>query len=59
MGEKTNERKTYSVRLRPGVMKKVKLMAVEKEKPLSALLEEAIEDLIKKYDKERKGKGSR
>lgn len=56
--EKANERRTYSVRLRPDVMKKIKLMAVEEEKPLSALLEEAIDDLINKYGKERKGKGS-
>lgn len=57
MSEKTNERKTYSVRLRPDVMKKIKLMAVEEEKPLSAMLEEAIENLLKKYGKQTKGKG--
>jgi len=59
MSEKTNERKTYSVRLRPEVMKKVKLMAVEEEKPLAELLEEAIEDLMKKYGKGRKEKGTK
>jgi hypothetical protein len=44
-----SERKTFSVRLKPQTMKAVRLLSVEKEKPLSDLLEEAIADLLKKY----------
>lgn len=47
----TSERKTFSVRLRPEIMKKVKLLAVEEEKPLAELLEQAIEELLVKYRK--------
>lgn len=46
---KTGERKTFSVRLKPQTMKAIRLLSVEKEKPLSDLLEEAILDLLKKY----------
>lgn len=51
-----SERKTFSVRLQPETMKGVKLLAVEEEKALSELLEEAIEDLMKKYGKVKKVK---
>ncbi len=51
-----SERKTYSVRLLPETMKSVKLLSVNAEKPLSAMLEEAIEDLLKKYGVGEKGK---
>ncbi|HYA15535.1 MAG TPA: ribbon-helix-helix domain-containing protein [Syntrophales bacterium] len=42
------ERKTYSVRLMPDVMKSLKMLAVEKEITVSELLEEAIRDMLKK-----------
>jgi predicted DNA-binding protein len=42
------ERKTYSIRLKPDVMKSLKMLSVEKEMPLSDLLEEAIQDILKK-----------
>lgn len=45
-----SEKKTFSIRLQPEVMKKVRLLSVEKETSLSDLLEEAINDLIIKYD---------
>lgn len=51
-----SERKTFSVRLQPETMKGIKLLAVEEEKVLSELLEEAIEDLMKKYGKVKKVK---
>ena len=42
------ERRTYSVRLMPDVMKALKMLAVEKEITMSELLEEAISDILKK-----------
>jgi len=48
------ERKTFSVRLKPQTMKAIRLLSVEKEKPLSDLLEEAILDLLKKYVADKK-----
>ncbi len=44
-----SERKTFSVRLKPQSMKAIRFLSIEKEKPLSDLLEEAISDLLKKY----------
>jgi len=49
MKTKISERKTFSVRLKPQTMKAIRLLSVEKEKPLSDLLEEAILDLLKKH----------
>lgn len=43
------QRKTYSVRLYNEVMKEVRILAVKEETTLSALLEEAIKDLLKKH----------
>ncbi|MDA8089310.1 MAG: ribbon-helix-helix domain-containing protein [Nitrospiraceae bacterium] len=48
------ERRTYSVRLMPEIMKKLRFLAVESERPVSDLLEEAIEDLIKKNSPRKK-----
>ena len=42
------ERRTYSVRLMPDVMKALKMLAVEKEITVSELLEESIRDMLKK-----------
>lgn len=44
------KRRTYSVRLQPSVMKKLRHLAVEKEKTLSDLIEQAIEELLDKHD---------
>ena len=49
MKPKISERKTFSVRLKPQTMKAIRLLSVEKEKPLSDLLEEAILDLLRKH----------
>lgn len=54
MKTKISERKTFSVRLKPQTMKAIRLLSVEKEKPLSDLLEEAILDLLKKYVADKK-----
>lgn len=53
------DRRTYSVRLQPEIMKKLRFLAVESEKPVSELLEEAIVDLVAKHSKGRKGQKSR
>ena len=42
------ERQTYSVRVKPGVIDSLRHLAVDEHKPLSALLEQAIEDLLAK-----------
>ena len=39
---------TYYIK-KPGLIKRLKLLGVEKERDLSSLVTEAIEDLIKKY----------
>ncbi len=50
------ERRTYSVRLMPDIMKKLRFLAVESERPVSELLEEAINDLLKKHSAGKKTK---
>ena len=50
------ERRTYSVRLRPEVMKKLRFLAVEGERAVSELLEEAIDDLVAKHSPGKKAK---
>ncbi|MFZ2396322.1 MAG: ribbon-helix-helix domain-containing protein [Smithella sp.] len=47
----TLERKTYNTTLRIDLIKKLKILSAEKDKRQNDLLEEAIEDLCKKYDK--------
>ena len=47
-------RKQFSTKLKPELIKALKHLAVELEKPANYLLEEAIIDLLKKYGKEVK-----
>ena len=48
--ERSNFKKvTYYIK-DPALIKKLKLLGVEKERDLSSLVTEAIEDLIKKYE---------
>ena len=42
------DRKTYSMRVRPDIIKSLRMLAVEKEVTMSQLIEEAIQDLLKK-----------
>ena len=42
-------RKSYNTTLRAELMKKLRILAAEQEKRQNDLLEEAIEDLLKKY----------
>lgn len=48
------ERKNYNTTLRVDLIKKLKFLAVEEDGRVNDLLEEAIEDLLKKYKKKSK-----
>jgi predicted transcriptional regulator len=47
-------KKTFSTRIDTDRLKALKHLAVDEDKPIGALLEEAIEDLIKKYEKKKR-----
>jgi len=53
------ERKTFSVRIQPDVMKALRILAVEKEVTLSELLEEAIRAMLKKEGSGEKSKAKK
>ena len=44
-----NKRKMYNTTLDTDLLKKMKILAAQLEKRQNALLEEAIQDLLKKY----------
>ena len=48
-------RKTMTTRIDNDLQKEAKKLAIDLERPLNDLLEEAIEDLLKKYKKKSKG----
>jgi len=48
------EKKTFSTRIDAECLKALKHLAVDEDKSLGELLEEAIEDLIKKYEKKKR-----
>ena len=48
------KRKQFTTTLREDYLKKVKILAVEEDKSVNDLLEEALEWLLKKYEKQRK-----
>ncbi len=48
------EKKTFSTRIDSDRLKALKHLAVDEDRSISALLEEAIDDLIKKYEKKRR-----
>ena len=47
-------KKTFSTRIDADRLKALKHLAVDEDKSIGTLLEEAIEDLIQKYKKKRK-----
>jgi hypothetical protein len=49
------ERKNYNTTIRVDLIKKLKFLAVKEDVRANDLLEEAIEDLLKKYQKKDKG----
>lgn len=48
------ERKTYNTTLSKDLIKKLKFLSVETDTRQNDLLEEAIDDLLKKYEKQEK-----
>lgn len=47
------KRKNYNTTLRADLIKKLKILAVEKEVRANDLLEEALENLFDKYEKDK------
>jgi len=47
-------RESYSVRLKPELVRQLKHLAVDERKPVSQLIEEGIEELLRKYSKKSK-----
>ena len=48
------KKKTFSTRIDVSCLKALKHLAVDEDKSIGALLEEAIDDLIKKYESRQK-----
>jgi hypothetical protein len=48
------ERKNYNTTLRVDLIKKLKFLAVKEDSRINDLLEEAIEDLLEKYENKSK-----
>ena len=48
------QKKTFSTRIDVNRLKALKHLAVDEDKSIGVLLEEAIEDLIRKYKKKKK-----
>ncbi len=47
-------RKSYNTTLRADLMKRLRILAAQQEKRQNDLLEEGIQDLLKKYEKKAK-----
>lgn len=52
----TEERRGYNTTLRADLMKRLRILAAELERRQNELLEEAILDLLKKYQKKSQAK---
>ena len=52
-------RKNYNTTLRADLIKKLKILSAETDKRQNDLLEEAIQDLLTKYEKKTKDKTKR
>ena len=50
-----SQKKTFSTRIQADRLKALKHLAVDEDKSIGTLLEEAIDDLIRKYENQRKG----
>jgi predicted transcriptional regulator len=48
------EKKQVTFRIDPAIIKKIKFLAVEQDRSLTDLFLEAIQDLLKKYEKKAK-----
>ena len=47
------DRKNYNTTLRADLLKKIKILAIEKDRRVNDLLEEAIIDILKKYSNKK------
>ncbi len=45
------KREVFSTRIDPDLLNKLRHLSVDERKPMNALLEEAIKDILKKYKK--------
>jgi predicted transcriptional regulator len=50
----TDERKSYNTTLKTDLMRKLRVLAAQIDRRQNDLLEEAIEDILKKYEKKVK-----
>jgi plasmid replication initiation protein len=48
------EKKMFSTLINNDLLKKFKKLAIDLEKPINSILEEAMQDLLKKYEKKGK-----
>ena len=55
MEQKKVEKKQSGVRLDPDLLKKLRHLAIDLDRPFNSLMEEAAEDLLKKYQGKKKG----
>lgn len=51
------ERKNYGLRLHQELMRELSHLAVDEDRWVNELVEEAVKDLLKKYREKSKGKG--
>lgn len=51
--DKADEKKNYGLRLDQALMKELNHLAVDEDRWLNELVEEAIRDLLKKYEKRK------
>ena len=51
--EQADAKKNYGLRLDQGLMKELNHLAVDEDRWLNDLVEEAIRDLLKKYEKKK------
>jgi len=49
-----SEKKMFTTRLERETIKQLKILAATQEKSVNVLLEEAIQDLVKKYEKKNR-----
>ncbi|UCD87951.1 MAG: hypothetical protein JSV01_09515 [Desulfobacterales bacterium] len=47
------KKKMFTTRLNVQILKRAKKLAIDLDRPLNAVLEEALQDLLKKYEKRK------
>jgi hypothetical protein len=54
--EKMEDKKMFATRINKDLLKRLKILSVHNERPINSLLEEAIQDVLTKYEKKTKKK---